>query len=522
MRALEGQTNRQRVARPIMIPAPTSGWFVQQNLAEPPPRSALVMDNWFPAEDVARLRNGTRSHATGLPAGTAIETLMTYRAGASEKMFAATGTVIHDVSSPGAVGAAVCTGLTSARFEWLQFATSGASFLVLVNGADDRQLYDGSTWSTSPAITGIAGSSLNNVWAYRNRLFFVEKSSLNAWYLPVDSVGGAASLFALGGVVTLGGELVAGAAWSVDAGDGLDDKCVFITSEGEVAVYKGAFPGDAATWSLQGVYRIGRPLGRRCVFKAGGDIAILTDDGIVPLSKAISLDRIALSNEAISQPIAPAWRDAVRSRVGLFGWSITPWPRESLAIVNLPQATTDDRTQFVTNLRTGAWGRYLGWNASSWGVLNNKLYYGEPTGGRVMEAEAGGSDDGLNYTGTLVLSWNSLRLPARTKEVKLVRPLLTAAYPLAPQITMLTDYLLSVPLAPAAGAGSPAGAIWGTSLWGVGVWGETEIRQQGWVAAPGVGTVFAPTIQISASQSLAPNVRLTSMEILFEPGEVVS
>lgn len=46
---------------------------------------------------------------------------------------------------------------------------------------------------------------LNYVWVYKNRLFFVEKDSLNAWYLPVDSIGGAAEKFPLGGVFTRGG-----------------------------------------------------------------------------------------------------------------------------------------------------------------------------------------------------------------------------------------------------------------------------------------------------------------------------
>ena len=44
------------------------------------------------------------------------------------------------------------------------------------------------------AITGPIGSAvehgrgLSYVWKYRNRLFFIETDSMNAWYLNIDSV----------------------------------------------------------------------------------------------------------------------------------------------------------------------------------------------------------------------------------------------------------------------------------------------------------------------------------------------
>ena len=58
------------------------------------------------------------------------------------------------------------------------------------------------------------------------------------------AVAGAASMFDLGQIFTEGGYLMAMATWTVDAGYGVDDLAVFITSEGEVAVYRGG------TWLL--------------------------------------------------------------------------------------------------------------------------------------------------------------------------------------------------------------------------------------------------------------------------------
>src|SRR5258708_25671776 len=48
-------------------------------------------------------------------------------------------------------------------------------------------------------------------------------------------------------------------------------------------IYDGLNPADTA-WTLKGLYKISKPLGRRCILKAGGDIAIMTEDGIVPMS----------------------------------------------------------------------------------------------------------------------------------------------------------------------------------------------------------------------------------------------
>jgi hypothetical protein len=77
-------------------------------------------------------------------------------------------------------------------------------------------------------------------------------------------------------------------------------------------MYTGEYPGDTATpWKLSGLYKISKPLGKRCLMKAGGDLAIMTEDGIVPMSKVTSLDQVALQNAAVTAPIAPAWRDAV-------------------------------------------------------------------------------------------------------------------------------------------------------------------------------------------------------------------
>ena len=345
-----------------------------------------------------------------------------------------------------------------------------------------------------------------------------ETGTLRAWYLGLAAIGGPAVLFDLGGIFRLGGSLIAGATWAIDANSGIYESCVFITSEGEVAVYDGAYPGDPA-WALKGVYKVSRPLGKRCLMKAGGDLAILTEDGIVPMSKVQTLDQIALQNTAITLPIAPAWRNAVLARKGMTGWQIVLWPLESMGIVNLPKTDQSDKTQFIVNARTGAWARYLGWDAICFAVFNNNLYYGT-SDGRVMQAEIGSSDNGLPYTWTMFPSFSDLGSQATRKQIRMARPLFQSNYSILPQITIKVDFDTDIPPYPS-NVAALSGPQWGTAVWGIDTWPYPLTTQTNWISAPGFGTVVSPVMQGTFNGSADADIRISAIELLFENGNIL-
>jgi hypothetical protein len=70
------------------------------------------MNNWWPYPSYVGIRKGATNHVTGF--SNPVETLVEYlpTSGAS-KLFAAAGTSIFDVTTPGALGAAVQTGLST-------------------------------------------------------------------------------------------------------------------------------------------------------------------------------------------------------------------------------------------------------------------------------------------------------------------------------------------------------------------------------------------------------------------------
>lgn len=371
-------------------------------------------------------------------------------------------------------------------------------------------------------MTGRTGGPFAQIWGYKNRIYGVQSSSMTAWYGPLDSIGGSYTALPLSSIFTRGGYLMCGGTWAIDSTSGIYESCVFISSEGEVAMYAGDYPG-ASNWELKGRYKISKPLGRRCLMKAGGDLAIMTEDGIVPMSQVQTLDEVALQNVAITMPIAPAWRDAVTARAGLTGWQIVVWPLESMAVVNLPKSSADDNTQFVSNARTGAWAQYVGWDAQCFAVYeygsSTGLFYGT-SDGRVMQAEVTGSDNGQSYTMTLFPSYSDLDKPGTRKQVKLAHPLVQANFSANTQLTMKIDFDPSVPAAPGISINVlPGVPVWGASIWGRSYFPAAVIDQSQWTAAEAIGTVVSPVVQVSTNNvNITPDYRVNAIGLLFETG----
>ncbi len=516
---------RQQQSQTHTFPAPRRGLIRNDSFAVPQGEGAEVMDNYFPTTQGARLRRGLRRHAT--LAGD-VEYLATYDSGTNDQIYAADGTAIYNITSPAdpdVVPTADVTGQTSGDYSSVQFTTSGGTFLVMVNGADDEQLYDGTVWdainagSAPISITGVSTSDLSFVWKFKSRLFYVQKSSLSAWYLPVDSVGGAAAEFPLGGVFQRGGTLLFGVTWSLDAGDGLDDVCVFVTTEGEMAVYEGTDPASASTWSLVGVYQIGRPLGKNAWFRAGGDVAIATDDAIVPISASVRQDRGAVQADAITYPIEELWRETVDERKGLGAFNMQLWYTETLLLVGIPSSTGLETFCLVSNSRTGAWAKYTGWDVNAVTVFLDRLYIGS-TNNRVYEANVTGIDDDVTYSAVLVPRFDTLNM-SEEKQALSVRLNALRRAPVSFQLFCNADWQVSVPTAIPADADAGAGQ-WDVGLWDSAMWDSAEqrVRLSDWRTVLANGYSLAPGIQITSGRTTQPDIEVISLEVLYTLGEV--
>lgn len=371
------------------------------------------------------------------------------------------------------------------------------------------------------AITNVGTDDLSQVWSFASRLFFVEAGTMNAWYLPVDSIGGAAASFSLAGIFKRGGSLLFGATWSLDAGDGLDDKCVFVSTEGEVAVYEGTNPGSATTWSKVGVYRIGKPLGINGYMQAGGDLLIATDAGLVPLSQAISKDVAALSMTGVSRPIYPAWNKGVQERQEL-PWEILKWTTRSMMVISQPRDdNTLDAECFVANMETGAWCRYTNWDTRCVALYANRGFFGS-IDGYVYEMERGGSDDGTPYVCTYVGQFDHLKRPGVSKTARQARAIFLAADPFNYRLSASVNYNVELPTAPNSVPDFTSNE-WDVALWDQAVWdGSTAFSvTTRWTSVGATGFSHAPQIQITCGVTPYPDVELIAFDMTYSEGGVV-
>lgn len=488
----------QPQAQSIAIMPPVGGWDTQSALSNMPPQNAERMVNWFPETERVRLRPVYTSHATGL--GASVETLLPYvpMDGTGELYGCANGSVF-DVTSAGAVGAAVVTGQTNDRYQHVQMGTAGGHFLLAFNGADTPLTYNGTTWGT---YAGTGPTAANLVWGnvHHRRLFIGEVDSLSFWYLAVNAITGAATEFPLYSVFDKGGYIMAMGTWTRDSGSGADDLAVFLSSEGQVAVYQGTDPGDANNWSLIGVFQIGRPIGRRCMLKFGGDLIMVTDSGFVAASTILTTDRAQTENVALSKQIQDAVNDEVADNGSLFGWQPALYTKGQMLIFNIPQSTTTSH-QFVFNSLTNAPCKFTGINAICWGLKNDEIYLGKSDGTvHLFDDTTAFSDNGTAVDADLVPAFNYLGAPHRDKLVNLVEPIFNSIGDPCPRMDLMVDYVISSN----SDVCSPAAqstASWGSAIWGVDVWGQSIQAYTGWRGLSGYGRAVSLRIRLLASQS---------------------
>ncbi len=492
------------------LPPPVGGWDGRESLADMPDDHAVEMVNFFPSTDKVTIRRGHTQHATGMTGN--IETLFHYVPLTSNgEMFAVNNGNVYDVTIPGAVGSPVLTGLNSNRWQQVNIGSPGGQFLFAVSGTDAPINYNGSTWGTTPAITGPTVNSL--VWCnvHQRRLWVGEVNSLSAWYLPVNAIGGAATEFPLAGICKLGGFIMGMGTWTRDSGDGMDDVAVFVTSEGEAVVYQGTDPADASTWSLIGVFRIGKPLGRRCMVKAGSDLILMTQDGFVPLSAILTMDRSQSRLVALSDQINKPVNDAVRLYKQNFGWEAVVYPRGTYLLFNVPDSRASE--QYVFNTITGAPCKFTGQDALCWSLLNDDLFFGGKDG-VVYQADVGENDDGSNIEADCIQAFSYFGSPAVRKSFKMVECVFESDGNPNAAIDWNVGFDIRQPTSTAVASPVDSG-IWGVSTWGQATWGTDGQIYRGWRKVRGYGRSGSVRVRISTNSARPSWI---STNVIYERG----
>lgn len=433
---LSRMPNRSNKSVNFVLPCPTGGLNARDSRDKMHITDALVMDNYMPLNTQVSLRPGYKKYAT-LPC--AVKTIASFNAtNLKNRLFAFGGGAVWDISTPQNI---VCCKDGFVLNSWQTCLFKNRLFAL--NGTDMPQVYvpkdDGSAGAWEDF--NFSGDNLNvctliQGTASKQRLWFVQKHSLKAWYSSgVAEIQGTLVDFDLSTVVTKGGHLMAIGCWTQDGGQGMDDLTVFITSEGEALVYSGSNPANASDWALKGVYQISRPVGYNCLMQYQGDLIVICELGYVPLSKALALQNATDAQIAFSNKIRDLVQQRLKNGHQYTGWQGVIYPRGGYALFNVPLPKGFE--QHVVNLSTGAWCRFTGILSYCWHVCQTRLYFGTNEG--VMLFDEGYSDNGAPIEGTVEQAFCDFGSPY-LKKVQLMNPRTKSSTQYALWVYWNTDY----------------------------------------------------------------------------------
>lgn len=488
------------------LPAPTLGWNTKDPISEMKSGYAVTLDNYFPDSSKVSLRRGYREQASAL--GGAVKSVMEWSGPSSEKLFGFANSKIWDCSTFGAAATDVTAGSAITTDIWQGINFGGRA--TMFNGADVPRQYDGSNWADT-GFTGATQENLITAFTYRSRIYAIEKNTLKCWYAGADAITGSMTGFDMKYVYQLGGSLLFGATLSRDSGSGSDDVACFVSDQGEILVYEGANPGDSS-WNLIGRYRTAVPLSRRGFVSIGGDLALLTKAGLIPMSKIVAEGRSREVDIALTANISPTINQASRDYGSNFGWQPLLYPRGTMGMINVPIVDSSQSHQYVWNTLTGAWCRFKGVNALCWTLFNDKPYFGA-SDGSVYEFDVTNGDDGTAIMGDIRPAFSYLGHRGMRKQFHLAKPLVVADAATTFSVDLEVDYQDSN----ASNLVSLSG-VSGTD-WDDGTWDETD-----WA---GGSTLFAATYGVTGlgnaaslrirSQTQNVQIALNAMELYFTP-----
>lgn len=453
---------------------PVGGLDAVSPLMGMPKDRALTLTNWFPQPSGLVLREGIIDHVPGF-ASPVYKLHVHANTDGAESLWATTDSGIYDVTTELVAPPTLSIALTEGKTVSTTISTGAGNYLMVVNGVDTLKRYDGTTW-TSVAAFGTATSEYSHITTYRQRLFLVKRNSLEIEYLGANSISGTATNYPLGALFRQGGRIVSIGTWTIDGGFGPEDNLVVITSKGEVAVFSGSDPSSPSTWNTKGVYSLPRPLGNDCLFKWGGDVLVITESGVYPLSAAVQSTSIDRTRQ-VSENIKPTLAALAKRWEEQYGWQIVSNPNAPYILLNIPSRP---RRQAVMNTQTGAWTFFQGWDAQCFVRAKGRMFFGTDTG---VYRIGGVSDLGARIRGTMLSAYNPLK-HRQNKKIALARPYFAATGGVRYEMGVSSNFISAKELTDIVAFGEYDVARWGIAIFGEATWAGARQVSDDWHTVP--------------------------------------
>jgi hypothetical protein len=513
---------QRQLARSATIPAPVGGINAVDAASAMPVGDAFDLVNVVGGRAGLSSRQGFAEWCTGVGTGE-VRSVLSFAGSVSTKdrLFACSKDDIYNCTTSTDTPTSMHTFATSnADSGWgvgTTYVTNAGHFYLYCDEANGYRLYTESTdaWTVVAAGAGagqINGATPGNfvfVTAWKNRVFFVEKNTAKAWFLPVGQITGTVSVIDFGNKFPHGGTLVGLWSMTMDGGSGIDDFLVAISSAGDVLVYQGTDPATAGAFELVGSWFVGAvPWGRRIASDFGGDLLILSFAGVVPLSRLRS--GTVGPDVYATRKIAALFNEAVATRRSLRGWSLRIHPADNALLVNMPLVGSTYE-QLVMSLSTQGWSKYQGVPSLSSDVWHGALYFGT-TDGRLCYATGDLDDVKLSGAATYrEIEWSGLTSfqalgNTRWKQVQEIRPLMLTqgavpGYEVAARYDFDSSVFAITPPDPL----QNSVATWDVSAWDTAVWPGADTPCGSWRGASGMG------VHAAIAFRGASNARITLM-----------
>lgn len=523
---------KEIIATTISVPAPSGGLNFRDGMAAMPATDAVLLENWIPDQGGIRCRKGYAEWAINLPGSASVGGILPYFAPTNAfpggaflttptampgKLFASIDAGIYDITSSTNAPALAQALSGTANAGWTNstiMSNAAGTFMLVCSEVDGYYTYDGAAWvkvtlgGGATQVSVIDPLTFVQVIIHKRRAWFVRQNSAKAAYLAADALYGAAANFDFGPVFKHGGQLSYLATWTIDAGDGVDDFLVAVSSNGDVAVYKGTDPAAAATWALVGTWFIGQvPVGRRGSTQFGGDLVLVGADGVYPISYVTrgGADFLVASSKEYTSKIKPAIGADIRQSFTERGWQMQLHPSERILLVNVADFGSSSRKQYAMGTSLNSWCTFSSIPVYSLGFTAGYMFGGTKDG-RVLllfngyyDAVAYGASSGNAIEGRIIPAFSSFGTPAMEKQFLLVRPVFLSQQEPVIACDIAVNYAIGSTPAGGLPAAAVTGALWGSGLWGTALWSTTLNKVfSEWFAAGDCGFAGTATIATQA------------------------
>jgi len=411
----------------------------------------------------------------------------------------------------------VVTGASPAQYNgtFIITRTGSSTFTYTMASAPATNATVVGAYTINYAITGVNSNTFVHVNLFKNFLFFVQENSMEVWYLPVGQVAGAATKLDFGGIARMGGFIQAMGTWTIDAGQGADDYAVWVTNNGEAIVYNGTNPDAAETWALKGVWQLGQTFNRRCFLKWGGDLLLLTQDGLVPLAASLQSSRLD-PRVNLTDKIYYAISQEASLYAANFGWQINYFASENMLIINIPSG--NGVRQFCMHTISKAWCSFSNINAKCWELSYDTMYFGgNGFVGRFWDSY---SDAGNNINAQVQQAYSYFDSPGQQKRFTMIRPIFQTDNGLPGILVGInTDFDAQNSLGTVSfNAVSSTLGVWDVAIWDEDVWGGALALTRLWQGVTGIGYSGGIIMKV-ASQGI--DVHWVSSDYVMERGGIL-